>query len=950
MQLNSNSQLLINQPNVIWQVQTGVLAISAIAKGYRRRLFNVKSGEIMISMDQPGDSQGCQLIAQPIEEATLKQLTYDDYQAWLQTSPEQALLPLHQWLNHLAGILAVPMPGVLPTPIASSGILEAEEVIQIHQGQNPWMRVTLGTGQIWAQPNLRVTSELSWIPLTASAWMQAVDRVELEYCDQAIKLLPNQLIKGALSLQTFCVRCLDNQVQQELQTDLARLIRRGQMDAENTAAITDKFVTILKPNSDRKSSQELIGAEDFETALQIVAGAVGKRLDVTINPPNTSEDLTRLNNPLEAIALASHLRMRRIRLQDHWWKKDSGPMITYTLEEALPVALLPLSDAAYEVYNPIDKTRQKCNASIAQQLSPNAYTFYRPFPIQLNPVTLLRFSSYGNQQAFLVVVVTGIMTALLGMLTPQATALLVDATSDGNHQILTQIAIGLTAVALGTALLQITQGAATIRLETLADSTIQSAVWDRVLKLKPTFFRQYLIGDLSSSVSAISQIRQRLGSTVFKSLFSSIFSLLNFGLLFYYSPSLSLIAVFVAAINITVTVTSGKLILDRARPLIDRQGKLFGVMVELINGVSKFRLAGAESRAFAYWGNEYSTQLSLMLKTQAINDNLVVINNILSAVTPAVLFIFASHLMSTSTSGLTLSVFLAFNASFTTFISGATSLSTIAVDIMEIMPIWQRANPILQAEPEVDVNKTNPGKLTGQLTLNNIHFRYRPDGALNLDDVSIHAEPGEFIALVGSSGSGKSTLLRLMLGFEAPESGIVSFDGQDLASLDVNAVRRQLGVVLQTNRLMAASMFENIAGGKLISMDEAWGAAKMSGLSADIANMPMGMHTVVSEGGTNLSGGQRQRLLIARALVTRPQILLFDEATSALDNHTQQIVSDSLDRLNVTRIVIAHRLSTIRNADRIYVLESGQVLQQGDFEKLANEPGLFAQLLKRQQE
>jgi ABC-type bacteriocin/lantibiotic exporter with double-glycine peptidase domain len=202
---------------------------------------------------------------------------------------------------------------------------------------------------------------------------------------------------------------------------------------------------------------------------------------------------------------------------------------------------------------------------------------------------------------------------------------------------------------------------------------------------------------------------------------------------------------------------------------------------------------------------------------------------------------------------------------------------------------------------------------------------------------------------VGPSGSGKSTLLRLILGFELPESGTVYLDGQDLASLDVNAVRRQLGVVLQTNRLMSASMFENIAGGKLISMEEAWAAAQMSGLAADIEAMPMGMHTVISEGGTNLSGGQRQRLLIARALALRPRILIFDEATSALDNRTQQIVSDSLDQLQVTRIVVAHRLSTIRNADRIYVLEKGRVVQQGSFEQLAQTPGLFAQLVKRQQ-
>ncbi len=236
----------------------------------------------------------------------------------------------------------------------------------------------------------------------------------------------------------------------------------------------------------------------------------------------------------------------------------------------------------------------------------------------------------------------------------------------------------------------------------------------------------------------------------------------------------------------------------------------------------------------------------------------------------------------------------------------------------------------------------------GRVVVDHVMFRYRNDGPMTLDEVSLRAEPGEFIALVGASGSGKSTLFRLLLGFDAPESGTVYYDGQDLSGLDVHAVRRQLGVVMQNSRVMSASIFENIAGGAQITMDEAWEAARMAGFAEDIEGMAMGMHTVVSEGGTNLSGGQRQRLLIARSLVLKPKVLLFDEATSALDNRTQAIVSQSLERLNVTRIAIAHRLSTIRNADRIYVFQKGRIVQQGSFDQLAQQEGLFAQLMERQ--
>ena len=207
---------------------------------------------------------------------------------------------------------------------------------------------------------------------------------------------------------------------------------------------------------------------------------------------------------------------------------------------------------------------------------------------------------------------------------------------------------------------------------------------------------------------------------------------------------------------------------------------------------------------------------------------------------------------------------------------------------------------------------------------------------------------GEFVALVGPSGSGKSTIFRLLLGFEQPEAGAVFFDGKALDTLDIAAVRRQIGVVLQNGKLTSGSLYENICGGAQLPLEQAWQAARLAGLEADIAAMPMGMHSVVAEGVSTLSGGQRQKLMIARALVNQPRILLLDEATSALDNRAQAIVSASLAKLNVTRIVIAHRLSTVQTADRIFVLAGGELVQTGTFAELNAKPGLFAELAKRQ--
>jgi ABC-type bacteriocin/lantibiotic exporter with double-glycine peptidase domain len=265
-----------------------------------------------------------------------------------------------------------------------------------------------------------------------------------------------------------------------------------------------------------------------------------------------------------------------------------------------------------------------------------------------------------------------------------------------------------------------------------------------------------------------------------------------------------------------------------------------------------------------------------------------------------------------------------------------------------VVPLYERATPIFEALPEVSNTNRQPGDLSGAIEMNHVSFRYHPDSPLVLRDISFALKPGQFVAIVGPSGSGKSSLLRLLLGFERPEAGVIYYDGQDLADLDIQAARRQIGVVLQSARLGSGTIFDNIVGSGPFTLDDAWDAARSAGLEQDIREMPMGMHTVVSEGGGNISGGQRQRLLIARAMVKKPRIFLFDEATSALDNRTQAMVSHSLDAFSATRVVIAHRLSTIVHADRVLVVEKGIVVQSGSYEELSEREGLFRELAKRQ--
>ncbi|BAY95568.1 MULTISPECIES: NHLP bacteriocin export ABC transporter permease/ATPase subunit [unclassified Tolypothrix] len=739
--------------------------------------------------------------------------------------------------------------------------------------------------------------------------------------------------------------CLHQLDQKETLTRFEQFRSRQQLNQEASDRAIRNFTAIF-----RRSEVKVLPEG---TALLIAAGAVGKAMGIEIRPPGKSEDPKRLKDPLEAIARASRIRLRQVILRGAWWEFDSGPILAYTAQDKRPLAVLPVGRNRYEILDPEQQRPIPLNANTADLISPVAYVFYRPFPDKvLKSLEILKFATRGTRRDWVRVLLLGAIISLLGMVTPQATAILIDnAIPSANRGLIFQLALGLLAVNFGSTMLNLVDNIAIMRAQTLAKVQTQAAMWDRLLKLPVPFFRKYTIGNLQSRVAGIQKLHQILSRSVIRSLSHSFFALLNLALLFSYSSQLALVVMGVAAVNVGMTLFSFLISRQKMIPMQELSGEISGLTVQLIGGVSKLRVAGAEERAFAYWSQMFGQQLKLMLSTEAIEDGVTLFNMILPTISSMLIYgtaILIAQAQTQGQTGFSTGTFLAFNTAFGTFISGITALSGTLIKVMEVAVIWERVQPILAEKPEVDAEKTDPGLLAGGVKLDQVSFRYQEDGPLVLDKVTIEAKPGEFIALVGPSGSGKSTIVRLLLAFEQPEQGTIYYDGQDLSGLDISAVRRQLGVVLQNGRINTGSIFKNISKGALVTIDEAWEAARMAGLAQDIEQMPMGMHTVISEGGTNLSGGQRQRLLIARSLVLKPKILIFDEATSALDNRTQAIVSESLEQLKVTRIVIAHRLSTIRNADRIYVIVAGQMMQVGSFEELMSQSGIFADLMARQ--
>jgi ATP-binding cassette subfamily C protein len=952
--VKGNEPILLDDPFKLWVIQSGSMALFAVTvkngviEGTRRYLFSIKQGEALFGTAAASGNQHRLILAVPMGETELLQVDQECFSELVANADARAIAWVEGWLEQLGTALshfATPAIQVRASGQARFS-LNNGQTFQPETGVVCWVHLTQGTVRLMGFEELTLTSTAGTFPLNDRIWLEAVEGVQLASVATSEIRNSDTILAGLSQLHTQLLHCTYLLDEQEAQEELQRLRDRQRLNRQVTAEALGELASTLNYQDG-----------DFfleGTPLLVAAGAVGRAMGVKIRPPARSENLKRVKEPLEAIVRASRIRMRRVLLRDNWWEKDSGPMVAYTQEDNRPVALLRVSATRYEMFDPIEQTRVRVDEQIAVTLAPVAYMFYRSLPDKaLKAWDLVQFALKGRGKELLAILITGIAVTLLGMLTPQATAILMDnAIPDSDRGLLLQVGLGLLVAALGTALFQLTQGFAILRMETASDASTQAAVWDRLLNLPVSFFRQYTTGDLQSRVSSISTIRRQLSGRTLINLISSLFALFYLGQLFYYNFKLALVAVAVAVVTIAVTTLSGTLLVRKVRPLLELQGNIFGQTVQLINGISKLHVAGAEDRAFASWSKNYSRQIKLELSTQQVEDVVALFNTVMPTLTSGVLFWFTISLLEeTKTSGgigLSLGTFLAFNTAFGNFIRGTTDLSNTVTEVLQVIPQWKRTQPILATVPEVDLSKADPGKLIGRIVVDHVTFRYRSDGPLTLDDVSISAQPGEFIAFVGGSGSGKSTIFRLLLGFETPEAGTIYYDGQDLSGLDVDAVRRQLGVVLQGGQLTAASIFDNIAGGAQITLDEAWEAARMSGFADDVAAMPMEMHTVISEGGGNLSGGQRQRLLIARALALKPRILLFDEATSALDNRTQAIVSESLEKLQVTRIAIAHRLSTIRNAHRIYVLQAGRIVQQGSFEELARVEGLFAQLMARQ--
>lgn len=960
MEMGANQNIILDDPNAIYIVQQGSVGVYAarLVNGEpsadRIHLFQGEIGQALLGMkisiveDQivlliTGNSTGAR-----VEKRTLPQMLSFAREATDKIFWEPFIYLVESWIMSVSGALVKKKPSPQRFAYLPAGC-QAEfvggEVIRPRQDVI-WIKIQAGYVKYIGEEHIPITPADTWFPLTEEGWIIAREKslcrtiLTEMMMDFAIDPDGSVLLLGIQMFHQKMLEVLKHRFNERDQQERERLQRKRNNEIEVVADAFSRLADTIEYSKAKLTVEN--GNDPFLAAIRLVAASANIQVKVASGyQPSQIGDFNLQG--LQMICQASQFKYHKVILKNEWWKKDNGPLLAFT-ETGNPVALVPKTPSCYKYFDTVTGANGIVTDQQAFALRHDAYMFFRPLPnhaLSLKDILVFCFKSVWISDLILFLF-AGAALGGLGMLTPIATGKLMEdiVPSADQAQLLLMGGALLVSVVIG-AIFHFVQSISHIRLEGGMNLALEAAIWDRILGLPVTFFRNFSVGDLANRVMGVNMMRQALSGAAISVVQSSLFSGFNLILLFFYDIKLALVALLLVCIYMLFIVVNTYIQFLYKKEMMSSGGNMSALMWQLMNGIGKLRLTGAENRAFALWAKQFAVARMIGVKARQ-NNYLTFLSSGINTLFQLVIF-YCTTLFEVSAAQ-----YMAFSAAFSTYISSMVTLSSTMASIVDIGPLYLRTVPILKAVPEVVSARRDPGELTGDIFLSHVYFRYHQDKPDVLKDISFRVKKGEYVAIIGPSGCGKSTLFRLLLGFEHPQAGNVMYDGQNLKDINIQFVRSQIGVVLQNGQLMTGDILTNIIGTSDLTLEDAWEAAKMAGIDEDIRNMPMGMYTLVSEESSSISGGQRQRLLIARALAKKTRMIFFDEATSALDNRTQATVINSLESLKVTRIVIAHRLSTIVNADRILVMENGQIVQSGTYRELMKQKGLFFELARRQ--
>ncbi len=953
-----NLPVKLDDADSVWFIERGVVDLflvefrDGVEQAAPQRLLRCEAGRLLpgVTPDEQEDNgkdTTLSLVAKGLPGTLLKRLPAS---LLSEVHPAELAEQADTWLTAMTGTLArfvshLPRPTALAEPGLTQSL--APCTLSVRRGVVWVSGPSLGASLFMdvvdpAQLAGAGGPHEALIPLTRTSWVSLFDKATVSGKSTETLAQQGMLLPALASFHALAF-------------NLERLNRR--LAVADDANLERERITSRR-TAEKAARQRLFNIYDLpigrdagveDTVLADALQIVGRHEGIDFRIPARSRPSDAPTGLVDVLD-SSGVRARRVRFKakGNWWRGDSNALLAFRVEDGQPVALIPGMFGRYREVDPVTKRSVRVTAERAEALQPDAWMFYRPLPsAEVKPADLLGIAMHGSAADLLRLALAGLPGGLIKLLPAIALGFVANhVAAGGSSGALYAVAVTLALFGLLGALLHLLQGSALMRLEGRSTSRVEAAFWDRLMRLPSSVLHRHPAGDLAMSGMTFQNLRDGLQGVVADSLLSIIFLLPVFAVIFFYDATLGVIALVFSLVSLLATIAIGLLQVAPYGRMISAVRRVAGRLFQIVEGIAKLRVENAEGSAFAIWARDYREQKRAEIELGALEGH----SRAFAAALPflaggALLFAVAA----VGDRNVPVGDFLVVYIVFIAFQSAIARLGESFGAIAAMLPAFDQVRPLLATVPEAAVEGEPVERLGGEVLFDRISFRYDPDGPLILDDVTIRARPGEFVAIAGESGAGKSTLFRLALGIDLPTAGSVYYDGRDLRRLNLKQVRRKIGAAPQSVRLHPQDIWDNIvAHHETPTTGEVWQTARAAGIEKEIKAMPMGMMTMVGAGGAVLSGGESQRVTIARSLLGSPRVMLLDEATNWLDNENQAEVMQNLALLTSTRIVIAHRLSTLQQADRIYVLQAGKVVQGGSFNELMEEEGVFRELVKRQ--
>ena len=913
--------------------------------GKRWHLFEVREGEVLFSFDDGNiDKRTVILTAQASKETHGKYLDAPDGLINYKSPGGEKFYRsvIESWIDRLGKSIStnqqVDIDFVLDKDVDLS--IEGNSSIFGIPHQTSWVKIRQGTA-LWC--GKLMMNHSIYYPITTQLWLMGIDNALISSCSSDnlhITEIKNSFTEFCDSFGYIIERKI-------LDICIKEAKRIETIEQESKDLLSEALFKLanIYDNSTLRNNCSDISLSQIHKVFHLVL------LANNIEPPSTGSFRHDLNDSIDYLSMRYQVNYIRVNLSpDILTKFEPVPLITFLKMDRKPVALIPksrfYSSSIYSLIDPSEYGGTTVNQVDFDTLEDYGYMLFPKMAahrISFSDIFKSSINSVKSEWAGLMWVC--IVIGILNIVAPAALFQIFNVViPDKSYSELFQYVVMIFIATMVIVGLNLSFSISLLRIEGILSAFINMALIDRLISLPVSFFKGYSSGELTARFFCLDEIFRILSGTTIRSILVGTTSVLSFFYLFFIDVHLATVSLGLVASLMTFAIIINLIRLKYVNDSYDLQGKSVGVLFEMLMAITKLRSSSKEEHAFSIWADTAAAQVLKLKHSQ----KLTTISETFNSFSPMLAMMFFFFILGSGYSKLEPSLFISFYAAFShIMISCISIISNLGAGLVAI-PLYSRLKPILVEAPEEFNEYLEASTIKGAIEVSSLVYRYNRETEPVLNGLSLSISSGEFVAIVGPSGSGKSTLLRILLGFEKPESGSVYYDKSDISNLNLRLLRQQIGVVLQAENLSAGTILSNISGTGNITYEAALEAALMSGMEDDLKQMPMGLHTIITEGATTLSGGQRQRIMIARALARKPKVIIFDEATSALDNITQALVSSNIEKLSVTRLVIAHRLSTIKHADRILYMDNGKIIESGTFDELIEAKGAFSRAARRQ--